>query len=157
MSGMHVVIQATGLDTIIARIEGFSKRALDLSVPLKQAGIMMLSSIKKNFRAGGRPSPWAPLALSTLKNKNRQGLSHLPLTGRTGLLQNSIVPASDMNRLTLGTSIRYAAIHQYGGMAGRNLSAKIPQRKYLLFQEEDVRRINKLVIEHLLSKNPEDA
>lgn len=148
MAGLVVTIKTEGLVQVTIALRGLKNRALDLTVPLKQAGTLMLRSVSANFRQGGRPVPWRPLAFSTLKRKLRQGYSPIPLT-RTGHLQRSITYHTSQTRLLIGTSVPYAAVHQFGGRAGRNLAARIPARPYLRFQREDLNRIRTLIVKHL--------
>lgn len=116
----------------------------------------MLTSIRDNFNKSGRPIPWKPLALSTLKQRFRYaGLgSYKPLI-KTGALRASITYDTEGGmKLLVGTSIsnkgyNYGNIHQFGGVAGRNRSAIIPARPFLLFQKEDIKRLNQLIIDYV--------
>ena len=125
------------------------KKALNLVIPLKKAGLLMLRSINRNFESSGRPNKWKPLKRSTLLAKVRKGFSPKPLI-RSGAMKRSITFTSNRKRLAIGTSIVYGAIHQFGGRAGRHLSAKIPKRTYLLFQNQDLEDIEELITDHLL-------
>ena len=49
------------------------------------------------------------------------------------------------------TSKDYAAIHQFGGLAGRGHKAKIPARRHLGFNDENKREFLEIIREHLLS------
>ena len=151
--GLVVTVKEKGLTEVDLFISGISKNMVDLTVPMKQAAILMMGSIQKNFDTSGRPTPWIPLAASTLKQKIRKGYSSRPLI-RSGGLRQSIASQSGKMSMSLGTSIIYGRIHEYGGLAGRNKSAKIPPRPYLLFQRQDLERIRDLIINHLtLGKN----
>lgn len=159
MPGFVVKVQATGLNQINIMVNGAKDRAQNLTVPLKKAGLVMLSSVNKNFRSGGRPSPWRPLAQSTIRQKLKNGGTLLPLTGASrrsfgartggGNLRRSITFNASRNKLVIGTSIVYGAIHQYGGRAGRNHSANIPARPYLVFQKNDLNAIKELIVSHI--------
>ena len=46
------------------------------------------------------------------------------------------------NIVMVGTDKEYAAIHQFGGMAGRNRKVKIPARPFLMIQDKDWDNIN---------------
>jgi len=144
MSAMGLIVKSTGLESVTARLKDFQKKAVNLTVPLKQGGLLMLRSINKNFNSSGRPIPWKPLAYSTLKQKMKLGYSIKPLL-RKGFLRASIATRATRDTLTVGTSITYAPYHQYG-------TKNIPQRKFLVFQKEDIHRMNKLVVQYLISK-----
>ncbi|EFH23696.1 hypothetical protein NEIPOLOT_00440 [Neisseria polysaccharea ATCC 43768] len=44
---------------------------------------------------------------------------------------------SDNDTALVGTNIVYAAIHNFGGMAGRNRKVRIPQREFLTLTDND--------------------
>jgi HK97 gp10 family phage protein len=50
---------------------------------------------------------------------------------KTGHLRGSIVSEQTKTSVTTGTNVVYAAIHEFGGMAGRGRKVKIPARPYL--------------------------
>lgn len=134
-------IKQSGLENVQAYIKGQKSKMLDLAEPLKKAGVYMLRSVDENFKKAGRPSPWRPLSRSTLIYKLRHGYSHLPLT-KSGHLRRSITSRVNKNRLLIGTSTPYAAVHQFGGR-------HMPKRQFLLFQDIDIKRIGELIIQHM--------
>lgn len=85
----------------------------------------MHTAVKLNFRYAGRPE-WLGL-------KYRAGK---PLTD-TGRLKDSFSTLSDNDTALVGTNIVYAAIHNFGGMAGRNRKVRIPQREFLTLTDDD--------------------
>jgi phage virion morphogenesis protein len=131
---------------------------------LKIAGEVMRSSVERTFREQGSPAgSWAPLAQSTLK-RGKGGVGRKILI-QSGRLKNSITYQVSGNVLTIGTNIRYAAIQQSGGVAGRREPSNrrklghvvdqhfgvhgplkwrrpvIPARPYLVFRPEDPQKI----------------
>jgi phage gpG-like protein len=154
-------------------------KAKNLRIPLKRAGILMLGSIDKNFRAEGRPTKWAPLSEMTLARRRKEGRGAKILQD-TGLGKGSIVyeVVSDQE-VQIGTPLEYMKIHQEGGTInlpprdiypvnakalhwisdGKDVFAmhvhqeartvKIPKRQFLLFQEEDKTNIVKIFTEYL--------
>ena len=111
---------------------------------LRIVGEVILSSVQKNFLEEGRPEPWEPLAPSTLRQRERQEYVN-PETGKAAILRrgnnlfNSIHYEVEGDSVSIGpgSNIEYAAIHQFGGYAGRGHRAHIPARPYLMVQEED--------------------
>lgn len=85
----------------------------------------MLYAVHTNFRAGGRPK-WLGL-------KYRNGK---PLIDTEGL-RESISKAADNDTALVGTNMVYAAIHNFGGMAGRGRKVRIPQREFLTLTDQD--------------------
>lgn len=85
----------------------------------------MHTAVKLNFRYAGRPK-WLGL-------KYRDGK---PLSD-SGRLKDSFSTLSDNDTALVGTNIVYAAIHNFGGMAGRNRKVQIPQREFLTLTDDD--------------------
>ena len=167
------------------KVKALLKKAGDkvknLRVPLKRVGILMLSSIDKNFRAEGRPKRWAPLSPMTIAMRRKKGRGAKILQD-TGMRKGSIVyeVVSDQ-KVQIGTRRDYMRIHQEGGSikipaktirpvkakalhwldlgTGEDVfamvvhqkarTAKIPQRKFLLFQEDDKKNIVNIFTEYL--------
>jgi phage virion morphogenesis protein len=80
---------------------------------------------------------WKPLALSTIRQRENRGQwpgkkLQRSTAGLTASLQPSHGPATAM----LTVSKPYAAIHQFGGMAGRGRKVEIPARPYLPLKQE---------------------
>lgn len=88
-------------------------------------------SIKKNFQDGGRPTKWEP-------KKNGQP-SHLFMTG---VLFNTIGSDSGEDYAEAGAMmlLPYTYIHQFGfnGVRSDGRKMRMPQREYVMFQEEDI-------------------
>jgi len=124
----------------------------------KAVGEYMLTSVEENFQAQGRPTRWKRLSIATLKSgykgkkfKKRGGLTKAfrdHVAGKkilidSGRLKNSItykvkaIKKLQDTKIYIGTNMVYAAIHQYGGYAGRGRKVYIPARPYLLMQEQD--------------------
>lgn len=127
----------------------------NLAESMRWAGNLMLDSVRKNFMAAGRPDKWPQK-----KDGSRSFLF------QSGDLLRSIQMRSDATSATVSISTRdvpYAAIHNFGGVIKHPGSSKfqvfhiggavvfthgtkphdihIPQRQYMMFQEEDRRAI----------------
>lgn len=113
--------------------------------------------VLENFKAESAPdgTPWQRLAQDTLMirlgSKNKKGVKMgflasggLSAKGKryiqgkrilreSGDLEGSIHFQADADSVTIGTSgsIPYAAIHQFGGKAGRGRKVTVPARPYL--------------------------
>ncbi|HKV94886.1 MAG TPA: phage virion morphogenesis protein [Candidatus Angelobacter sp.] len=128
-------------------LKNFSARIVPGSL-LKIAGAVMRSSIEQTFRDQGSPAgSWPALAPSTLK-RGKGGIGRKMLI-QSGRMKNSINYLVEGNTLTIGTNLRYAAIQQKGGIAGRKGPFKkkngrrpfIPARPFVVFRPEDPQRI----------------
>ncbi|TSA12012.1 MAG: phage virion morphogenesis protein, partial [Deltaproteobacteria bacterium] len=84
--------------------------------------------------------------------KGREILAaRLPLTDTT-VLRGSIAPTEiRANGIIIGTNVIYAAIHQFGGKAGRGRKVTIPARPYLMFQDEDITYLEMTLVNYILT------
>jgi phage virion morphogenesis protein len=138
-----------------------SLKAISIAKATKRSmaiiGDMMVKSVRENFLQGGRPSKWAPLSPVTLamklgkskgKARAKKASTNKVLVGlgmRGGLMGGIHYKASD-SAVVIGPDNKpYAAIHQFGGMAGRNRKVKIPARPYLVVQDKDLERIRRVI------------
>ncbi|WP_054285940.1 phage virion morphogenesis protein [Gulbenkiania mobilis] len=144
----------------LKRVENATRNRAPLMRAL--AGLMM-DAVEENFAQEGRPK-WQGLK----PNPRRAGGKILQDTGR---LASSIVSASDSDDAVVGTNVRYAAIHQFGGktrpheIRPRNAKAlkfggkyarkvnhpgsTIPSRPFLALTEGDVDEIEATVEDYL--------
>ena len=123
------------------------KRMGNLSPLMKNVGELALTSIRKNFEVGGRPSKWKGLKLSTIKGRTAQGhwpgkilVRHGVSAGMLGTLSYKAYG----DRVVLSANKIYAAIHHFGGQAGRGHKVKIPKRPFMLIQKEDWEEMKRL-------------
>lgn len=103
-----------------------------------------------NFEKQGSPA-WQRLSRATLEgrvltNAKRKGGTlkdgrvsrgaavDAKILQDTGALKNSIHPSHTANSATVSSDKKYAAIHQFGGKAGRGGKVDIPARPYLPIQ-----------------------
>jgi len=117
------------LDALLDRIEQATGDLTPLMRSIKQA---LLAHTEANFEAGGRPG-WPALAASTIAQREKQNKWPGQLLQVSGTLARSIVTHSDERSAMVGVGeeVRHAAIHQFGGQAGRGHKAHIPARPYL--------------------------
>lgn len=92
---------------------------------MKKLAGTMHHAVRQNFRQGGRPK-WLGLQYRNGK----------PLVD-TGALRDSVNQNYDNDTAIVGTNMVYAAIHHFGGMAGRNRKVRIPARPFLVLTNED--------------------
>lgn len=121
-----IEIQIDNLFVVQNQLERLSRGVSDNRYLLMRrlAGTMRYA-VAQNFKQGGRPE-WLAL-------KYRSGI---PLND-TGALRQSIDELSDNDTALVGTNMVYAAIHQFGGWAGRNRKVYIPARPFLQLTNED--------------------
>jgi phage virion morphogenesis protein len=119
--------------------------------PLKRSIQQVLApSFRKNFEAGGRPEQWEPL--SEFAVEMRDG-SERPILVRSGMLKRTIqqfniwtVDTEKAAILDLPQKIWYGKIHQGGavGRARRGAQTETPARPFVLIQEEDFSKIERV-------------
>lgn len=159
----------TALSPAVATlIKAFSDKAKDLSPVGPEVTEIALASIDQNFRLGGRfgagplgggAQKWTPS-----RRAKEQGGKTLVDTAR---LASSIQARFAGNTLTVGTNLIYARIHDEGGTIkpkkGKYLKfslgkgkgwrvvskVTIPERPYLVLQDEDVDDIIEAVLAYL--------
>jgi phage virion morphogenesis protein len=68
---------------------------------------------------------------------------------QSGRLRNSISARRDGSKVAVGTNLVYAAIHQFGGLAGRGRGVRIPARPYLGISKADEAEIERILKEAL--------
>lgn len=103
----------------------------NLAPVMRAIAAELLSQTEANFDREGRPK-WPSLSASTLKKAAKTGRSPakmLQVSG--GGLAASVTPGHDASHARIGVNKTYAAIHQFGGQAGRGRKVTIPARPYL--------------------------
>lgn len=120
-------------------------RRLENKAPLLKAiGEEMLPRITGRFKKERGPDGkrWAPLSSRTIQARlKRYGNSPLTILRMRGHLVGSIAYQVGSNTLRIGTGDEaqdYAAIHQFGGKAGRGRKVTIKARPYMGFAEDDM-------------------
>jgi len=88
-------------------LKGLSTRLSRPQKPLKECGLVLLRSIGKTFKAGGRPVRWKP----SIRAQRTGGQTLI----KTARLMRSITMQVIGKVLRVGTPVKYAAIHQLGG------------------------------------------
>ena len=116
-------------------LAGILKRMGNPAPAMKIIGAIARTSIVRNFEKGGRPTKWQPLSPETLKTK--KGSAILREQGMAGGLMGSINYKAFPKKVVMSANKIYAAIHHFGGKAGRGHKVTIPARPYMMVQDED--------------------
>jgi len=114
------------------------------------AGIMH-DAVEENFETQGRPR-WKLLKPATIKQRERKGYWPGKILQMRGELAGSISSRHDRDSAQVGTNKAYAAIHQFGGEAGKGKKATIPARPFLKLTDEDLNEVKKEIKEYLKPK-----
>lgn len=120
-----IEIEINNAQQIASILDKLANAAQDRTRLMRSIAGTMESAVLQNFDVGGRPK-WLGL-------KYRQGT---PLVDTENLM-NSITSYYDNNVAEVGTNEPYAAIHQFGGKAGRGRKMDIPARPFLVLTTQD--------------------
>ena len=135
--GFHITIDTKKVDQMLTQ----TMRQMSNTRPLMAAIANELHYLSDEAfttqgQVGGQS--WTPLAASTIAQRTKQGTwpGHiLNASGRAGLVSSLQAYHSD-SQASLSSSKPYAAIHQFGGQAGRNRKVTIPARPYMPMTED---------------------
>ena len=123
------------------RVSALKKGVEDGTPLMKRWGEIVREAIDYNFEQGGRPGRWKKLSPVTVKLKAlRGGSAPERILFFKGFLRGGISVKPESTRVVVGTSPNtraYAAIQQFGGMAGRGRKVKIPARPYMVLTPGD--------------------
>lgn len=146
-----MAIEVIGLDEVQDRMKILQQRIGHMQPIMAEIGNMLTNEIDETFEDEGHPK-WVQLSRTTLRldytdmgrNKanthNKDGklsrgferyLSDRKILQKSHRLRNSFTYEATNDSVVVGSNLPYAAIHHFGGMAGRGKKVKIPARKIL--------------------------
>jgi len=134
MGGVAVSIKVDDKE-VRKLLSGILKRIGNPGPAMKILGAIARTSIIRNFEKGGRPTKWTALSPETLKRK--KGTAILREQGMAGGLMGSVNYKPFNDKVVVSANKIYAAIHHFGGKAGRGRKVTIPARPYMMVQDED--------------------
>lgn len=149
MTAFDVTIRDTAAQAVLDQL---AQRATNLRPALLEIGDDLLAMTKEAFSTSTSPwgERWAPNTEATILDHlskfsgslskktgritatgTRRVLNKKPLIGETRALSTETLPNVDGNTLTLSNPMIYAAIHNFGGQAGRGKKVTIPARPFM--------------------------
>lgn len=172
MAGIELTLSVEGAAAVAAALRRLQAVGVDLRQPLTEAGEYVRSETVQRFQDSHGPdgAPWAALKPATLwgrvggarrRHFTRSGAVRRPVARRMagakplvdhGHLRNSItyVVGPESVAIGVGSDMEYAAIHQFGGEAGRkDHRVQIPARPYLGLNPQDELAILDIFSAHL--------
>lgn len=120
-----IEIEINNAQEVVIVLERLAQTTSHRTPLMRNIAGTMESAVLQNFDVGGRPK-WMGL-------KYRQGT---PLVDTENLM-GSITSDYTNDTAVVGTNEPYAAIHQFGGKAGRGRKTTIPARPFLKLTPED--------------------
>lgn len=136
-----------------AKLKELSEHVKNMNPVLQTIGEGIVERTKRRFDTSTDPAgiPWdkhedATLAMlskrlagsksnvkknGSLNAKGQRAYANKKLLVDTGFLRQQIVQSATSDALTVSATAKYAAIHQFGGKAGRGKKVTIPARPFL--------------------------
>ena len=147
---ISIEVNDTVIKGILARLQ---QRVGNLRPVLGSVATELLSITEGAFQQETDPATgdrWPDLAPSTKRQRAKIGkwpgrILQMSAAG----LSASIQPDVGDDYAQVGTNKVYAAIHQFGGKAGRNRETTIPARPYLGLSNTDKDVIVEIISQHL--------
>ncbi|MCC2096556.1 MAG: phage virion morphogenesis protein [Hyphomicrobiales bacterium] len=114
-------------------------------------GEHLLNSVDDRFQGQHDPkgAPWKPLAPATAAKRVARGQVPLTILRARGHLAGSFAYQAGAHQVEIGSNLVYAAIHQFGGQAGRGRKVTIPARPILGLSPADEQEIVEIGKDHL--------
>ncbi len=140
-----ITINVIGIEEAKARIGNIPiniKAALEDQQTLAEIGTTLVASARKTIDAGGRPTPYKPLAASTIAAKMRKYKKDSGILIGRGTMRQSLDYEVNGGDLYL-TSVGYLKYHQF---EEDRIRANFPARPVWGVQEEDVPEITDIII-----------
>lgn len=106
-----------GMKKDLSYVLGFEKRLKNPEKALREMGFVLLRSISKNFKEGGRPVRWHP-SQRALRERGKT------LVDTTRLKSSMTFRFLNKKTIAVGTNVKYAPIHQWGGKIDKNVTVK---------------------------------
>ena len=125
-----------------------AQKTSNLRPLMKNIAGIMADSTEENFKEEGRPK-WKDLSEKTKTARKKTG--HYPgqILQVSGQLALSVTTQYDDTSAIIGSNKVYAAIHQLGGLAGKNKMTTILARPYLKLTDDDFDEIISIVEKYL--------
>lgn len=114
-----------------------AKRGENLRPLMKNIAGIFAYSTEENFKEEGRPEKWTDLADITKETRRKKNKWPGQILQVEGKLAASVNTQYDNDSAVIGSNLPYAAIHQLGGLAGKNKKVEIPARPYLQLTDDD--------------------
>lgn len=149
---MSVVVEIDyETSTIKLALNRVHARLSDLSPAMREIGELLVERAKQRFATSTAPdgTRWAPNAPATImaylsryggtrrkdggltKRGAARAAAKKPLIGETKQLMGTLHYRYGRDWVTVGSPMVYAAIHQWGGKAGRGKRVPVPARPFL--------------------------
>lgn len=157
------------MEEAAAAFRQLAARGANLKPLMQEIGDALAETTKQRFQTSTAPdgTTWAPNAEATYdgylsafkgsfgksgkitKAGANRAMSKKPLIGESGRLSREILYRAYNDSVEVGSALPYAAIHNFGGQAGRGKKVTIPARPYLGLSADDQVMIRDLAAAYL--------
>jgi phage virion morphogenesis protein len=147
MAGTFVSVDVLGEEAITKQLNLMLSRGLELAPAFYEIGEHLLESTQDRMNQEVSPdgTPWEPLSINTLEQKDLTNQSDKILRGY-GTMADMLSYQVSGNQLMFGSNMEYAATHQFG-----RDSANIPARPFLGVNGDDETEIIEILRSHLIA------
>lgn len=159
MTVYKIHYRSEGVRNALKRLQA---RAGDMGPAFRDIGEYLIASTKARFAKGVAPdgSAWAPKSQTTIDAYRARGEGALtrPLIGPASRLSSEITYRARGDGVTVGSSLIYSAVQQFGAAAGAFGKTRrgapipwgrIPARPFLGLSRDDERNVVDIIEEHL--------
>lgn len=158
---------------VLRALDALRARVGDMTPAMRAAAQVLRSDILERFDTQTAPdgASWKPLSAASILSRARR---HAPAGYRkrraqtvarfasgakalldTGQLRNSIkVLRANAAEAVVGTKLPYAAIHHFGGKAGRGRKVTIPARPFMGLSREGQQSLMDVIVQHIAGGAP---
>jgi len=180
-----ITVDDSGLREKLALL---ASKVKNMTSVFEDIGDIVVASVRENFQAQGRflvpgswfggSNKWQALKAATVASRKAEGHwgDGARILTRSGRLSKSITPRASATDVVVGTNVKYAAIHNFGGTTkphdivakhkkalawpgGNNPVKKvhhpgstIPARPFLVVQDSDLKRMAQVIHDHITEK-----
>ena len=141
-----ISLQVTGIEEAMAKIgpafNGKIKATFTDTKTLQEIGTTLMASATKTIDAEGRPTPYKPLAASTIARRSKEGKASTKPLVHLGTMRQSLDYEVTAGTLYL-TSVDYLKYHQF---TENRTKARFPARPVWGVQEEDQAEIKDAIV-----------
>ena len=116
---------------VLARLLRIGRELADTTPLMRGVGMELLALTEDNFAREGQPE-WPVLSQSTIEQRTKTGTWPGKVLQISGALARGVTVRAGNGFVDIGVAgVPYAAIHQFGGKAGRGGLVAIPARPYM--------------------------
>jgi phage virion morphogenesis protein len=158
MSGLTLNLNVKGLGLTKQQLKRLKSSGLDLRKPLDLVGQYLVSETQSKFvdnKIKPQTKKFGIKKVVEIKGGKKKEIK-LKVKGQTllerGHLMQSITHHVSGHEVEVGTNVVYAAIHQFGGRAGRQHASVIPARPFLGVSQQDKNEIKHIFIDYIDKK-----